>query len=319
VTEILKNVSGTLERGNGTPLPLLTVKPAGVSPSTSLTPATVLHFGSKCLQRLCLMLKLSGRGFAMPNEPSLLQDRLSAIVTRWTLLRNAHGESPKEARVAQERLLQRYGGAIRRYLLGCTRNPDQADELYQEFAIKFIQGGLQGADPDKGRFRHYLKGVLFHLLADQHQKKKRQPLGWHSELPEPADGSSSTPEAEAAFQAEWRAELLANAWTKLEAEEEASGQPWFTVLSYRRDHPDDHSEAMAQALSEKLGKPMTAAAVRQSLHRARERFADVLLDQVVHSLAEPSVEALHEELVDLKLVQYCEVALERYQQGKSPE
>ena len=255
----------------------------------------------------------------MSSEPSLLQDRLSAIVTRWTLLRNAHGDSPAEARVAQERLLQRYGGAIRRYLLGCTRNADQADELYQEFAMKFIQGGLQGANPEKGRFRHYLKGVLFHLLADQHQKKKRQPMGWHSELPEPVDGTSSTPEAEAAFQAEWRAELLSNAWAQLEAEEKASGQPWFTVLTYRRDHPDDRSEAMAQALGEKLGKPMTAAAVRQSLHRARERFADLLLDHVVHSLSEPTVEALHEELVDLKLDHYCEPALERYQQGKSSE
>ena len=107
----------------------------------------------------------------MAAEPSLIQDRLSAIVTRWTLLRNAHAEGPEQARAAQERLLHRYGGAIRRYLLGCTRNPEQADELYQEFAIKFLQGGLQGADPEKGRFRHYLKGVIFHLLADQHQKR----------------------------------------------------------------------------------------------------------------------------------------------------
>lgn len=255
----------------------------------------------------------------MAAEPSLVQDRLSAIVTRWTLLKNAHADGPEQARAAQERLLHRYGGAIRRYLLGCTRNPEQADELYQEFAIKFLQGGLQGADPEKGRFRHYLKGVIFHLLADQHQKKKRQPAGWHSELPEPVDSASSTAESDAAFQEEWRAELLAKAWSSLEAEEKATGQPWFTVLTYRRDHPDDRSEAMAQALGERLGKPMTAAAVRQSLHRAREKFADLLLDQVVHSLQDPTVEALHEELVDLKLVQYCEVALERYQQGNSSE
>lgn len=255
----------------------------------------------------------------MANEPSLIQDRLSVIVTRWTLLQQAHGSSPKTARQAQERLLNRYGGAIRRYLLGCVRNTDQADELYQEFAIKFIEGGLHGANPEKGRFRHYLKGVLFHLLADQHQKRKRQPAGWHSELPEPAESGTSTPEAEAAFQEQWRAELLANAWIQLEAEEKANGQLSFTVLSYRRDHPDDRSEAMAQALSKQSGKPMTAAGLRQSLHRARERFADILLEQVAHSLSEPTVESLQEELVDLKLVQYCEPALERYEQGKSPE
>lgn len=255
----------------------------------------------------------------MAHEPSLIQDRLSAIVTRWTLLKQAHASSTGQARQAQEVLLQRYGGAIRRYLLGCVRDPDQADELYQEFAIKFIQGGLQGANPEKGRFRHYLKGVLFHILADQHQKRKRQPMGWNSALPEPADTSPSSLESEEVFQAEWRAELLADAWSKLEAEEKSSGQPWFTLLTYRRDHPEERSEAMASALSALLGKPISAAALRQSLHRAREHFADILLDQVLHSLSHPTVDALHEELVDLKLLQYCEPALERYQQGTATE
>lgn len=251
----------------------------------------------------------------MAQEPSLLQDRLSAIVTRWTMLKQAHSPADGQSRQAQEALLHRYGGAIRRYLLGCVRQPELADELYQEFAIKFIQGGLQGAHPEKGRFRHFLKGVLFHLLADHHQKQKKQPSGWHSALPEPADQSPPVSLTDEAFQAEWRAELLAQAWTQLEAEEKAHGQPWFTFLSYRRDHPDERSEAMAAALSTNLKKSISAASLRQSLHRARERFADILLDQVLHSLADPSTEALHEELIDLKLLQYCEPALERYQQG----
>lgn len=255
----------------------------------------------------------------MANEPSLIQDRLSVIVTRWTLLQQANGSSRETARQAQERLLNRYGGAIRRYLLGCLRNTDHADELYQEFAIKFIKGDLHGADPEKGRFRHYLKGVLFHLLADQHQKLKKQPIGFNSSIPEPADRSHTSADADAAFQAEWRAQLLAEVWSKLEDEEKSNGQPWYTVLTYRRDHPDERSEAMASALSQIMGKPLTAAAVRQSLHRARERFADILLEQVLHSLSDPTVDALHAELVDLKLLQYCEVALERYQQGTSTE
>ena len=207
-------------------------------------------------------------------------------------------------------------GSRRESLSNCA---DQADELYQEFAVKFIEGGLQGANPEKGRFRHYLKGVLFHLLADQHQKRKRQPQGWHSELPEPADFATSTPESEAAFQAEWRAELLADTWAKLETEEQASGQPWHTVLVHRRDHPKERSEEMATSLGLKLGKSLTAAGVRQHLHRARERFADILLDQVAYSLQEPTVEALHDELIDLNLVQYCEPALERYEQGRHSE
>jgi len=250
----------------------------------------------------------------MPYEPSEIQDRLSAIVTRWTLLQQAHGSDSQDARSAHEALLQRYGGAIRRYLSGCVRQAELADEMYQEFAIRLIQGGLQGADPQKGRFRHYLKGVLFHLLADQHQKIKKQPTGWISQFPEPAVTESSTLQEDTDFLEHWRTEILANSWNTLQAEETTSGQPWYTVLAYRRDHPDQRSEEMAVNLSSQLGKPMNASSVRQALHRARERFAEILLDQVMNSLKESSVDELHAELIDLRLMQYCEPALARLQQ-----
>ena len=41
---------------------------------------------------------------------------------------------------------------------------------------------------------------------------------------------------------------------------------------------------MAAELSPKLGKPLTAQGVRQSLHRARKRFVDLLIQQVAGSL-----------------------------------
>lgn len=241
-----------------------------------------------------------------------LASRLSQIVTQWTLLREAHGGAEGAARAAQARLLEHYGGAVRRYLLGCVRQPELADELFQEFAVRLLQGGLKGASPEKGRFRHFIKGVLFHLLADHHQRQKRQPLPGGSQMPDPAD-SCQLDDPDAEFLANWRAELLAKAWTLMEAEEKRTGQPWHAVLMYRRDHPDERSEAMAEKLSSQLGKLLTAAAVRQLLHRARERFADLLLDQVMHSLTQPSLDALYEELRELNLLHYCQPALDRYQ------
>ncbi len=247
-------------------------------------------------------------------EPSQYSERLSMIVTRWSLLRQAHDEGGDTARFAQERLLARYGGAVRRYLLGCTRNPDMADELYQEFAIKLLQGGMQGAKPEKGRFRHFLKGVLFHLLADQHQKQKRRPLGWKTELPEPMAPFTTTSESDAAFQVEWRAELLNTTWRKLQEEEASQGQPYFTVLAHRREFPKERSEETAISLTGKLGKTYSAPTVRQILHRARERFAYILLEQVTQSLNEPTVEELHQEVVDLDLLKYCKPTLDNIAQ-----
>src|SRR5262245_66561631 len=98
--------------------------------------------------------------------------RLSSIETFWTVLGTAHGDCAEAAAAAQQ-LLQRYTKAVRRYLLGALRDADAADELTQEFALRFMRGDLHRADPEKGRFRDFVKGVLFHLIADHHRKRKR--------------------------------------------------------------------------------------------------------------------------------------------------
>lgn len=67
---------------------------------------------------------------------------------------------------------------------------------------------------------------------------------------------------------------------------------------------------MAEQLSADLGKPLRADAVRQTLHRAREKFAALLLDEVLHTLREPTVETLEAELIDIGLLEYCRPALD---------
>ncbi len=47
------------------------------------------------------------------------------------------------------------------------------------------------------------------------------------------------------------------------------------------------------------------------LHRAREKFAAHLIDDVAQSLTEPTEEQLHEELLDLGLLDYCRSALKK--------
>jgi RNA polymerase sigma-70 factor (ECF subfamily) len=68
---------------------------------------------------------------------------------------------------------------------------------------------------------------------------------------------------------------------------------------------------MAERLTAQLGRPFTAAGVRQTLHRAREKFGDLLLDDVIHSLGHPTGEELEEELAELGLLDHCQPALER--------
>lgn len=251
------------------------------------------------------------------SEQESIADRLSRITTLWSVVGHAHGEPGEAVNAAQRQLLERYGGAIRRYLLAAVRDADGADELFQTFAYRFLHGDLRGANRERGRFRDFLKGVLYHLAADYHNRSRAQPLpAEHSALvAEPP----SLADSDRDFLTSWRDELLAHAWAALERFERDNGQPYFTVLRYRADHPDARSPEMADQLSSQLRKKLSSSSVRQSLHRAREEFADLLLDEVVQSLESPSVEALEQELIDLELWEYCRPAMERRQEQRGKE
>jgi RNA polymerase sigma factor (sigma-70 family) len=242
-------------------------------------------------------------------HPSNSELRISRIDTLWTVVGRAHAADGAVA-AAQRQLLERYGEAARRYLLAATRDADAADELFQEFALRFLHGRLHGAAPERGRFRDYLKGVLRNMVADHHKRARKRPLPLTPDHPEPAVAPSSSADDEA-FLASWRDALLSRSWAALDELEKDSDQPYYTVLRYRADHPETASQEMATALSQVRGKPLTAAGVRQILHRARERFADLLLEEIAQALAEPTDESLSAELIELGLMDYCRPALER--------
>jgi RNA polymerase sigma-70 factor (ECF subfamily) len=241
--------------------------------------------------------------------------RLSRISTLWSLVSEAHHEAGDEVAAAQRQLLQRYSGAIRRYLRGALRDADAAEDLFQEFACRFLRGDLRRADPERGRFRDYVKGVLFHLIADYHKKRQRLPRQIAPEHPDPAVVCEPDADRERDFLASWRDELLTRTWTTLAAADQSNNQYFHAVLRFRADHPEIHSHEMAEQLSALLGKPLTAAGVRKVLERARARFADLLLDEIAQTLTNPTPDQLEEELVDLHLLEHCRSALERRRGG----
>ena len=96
--------------------------------------------------------------------------------THWTTLFRAHqGESDADTG-ARQQLLLRYYGAVYRYLLGIVRDPAAAEDLTQEFAVRFLRGDFRRAAPERGRFRDFLKTAVRHLAMDHwRQKEKASP------------------------------------------------------------------------------------------------------------------------------------------------
>ena len=68
-------------------------------------------------------------------------------------------------------------------------------------------------------------------------------------------------------------------------------------------------QQLAAQVGAQLGKPLTGEGWRQLLHRARRRFAELLVDEVARSLETAEPEQIAEELIDLGLMSYCRAAV----------
>jgi RNA polymerase sigma-70 factor (ECF subfamily) len=226
----------------------------------------------------------------------------------------AHQGTDPVARQTLSELLLRYHGAVYRYLLGMLRDPVVAEEKTQEFAVRFLEGGFGGANPEQGRFRDYLKMALRNQCRDHWRGQNRERDRGMQPLPE--DASAAVPvqaadETDAVFATAWQEELLARTWEALQREEEENGTPYCTVMRLKTEHPKMHSADLAELLAPKLGRLLSEPALLQTVKRARTRFADLLVAEVEHSLGEPTGDELEQELVELQLLDYCKSALQR--------
>jgi RNA polymerase sigma-70 factor (ECF subfamily) len=222
----------------------------------------------------------------------------------------AHGD-PVGAAAARERLLEQYCGAVYRYLLGAVRDPDVAADMTQEFAVRFLRGDFRRADPGRGRFRDYVKAALANLVNDHHRSRCDRPGPLAADAPEPAAPAEPSLPPEQEFLGNWRRELLNQTWAAL-----ADDCPTYhVVLLLRIEQPDLPSPEIAVRAGERLGKPMAADAVRKALQRAHAKFAELLVERVAASLADPTAAELEEELRTLDLLKYCRSALERRSKG----
>jgi RNA polymerase sigma-70 factor (ECF subfamily) len=225
--------------------------------------------------------------------------------TPWSLIRRAHEGDPSAARDAQRELIERYRRAAYRYLLRAVRSSEAAEELFQEFAFRLIRGDFRNANPSAGRFRDYLRASLGHMINDHRRYRQRSPRPLQDDVPAPTPPPRDDEED---FMQSWRTEMLNHAWAKLETENATQ----HAVLAYHVQHPDSTASELSQAISTSLGKSLKPSNVRVTLHRARERFAEALLEEVAQTLDCPTREELAEELRALDLLKLCRRPLQSW-------
>jgi len=196
------------------------------------------------------------------------------------------------------RFVMRYSQAIRAYLKAIFRNDEAAEEACQEFLARFLERGLDAAAPDRGRFRDYLKISVRNTAVAILRRKHERPV-------DPSDLDALATTADDAWVSEWQRVILDKAWRMLELHERKSPQGLhFTVLKLAVDYSDETSDQLSVRASEIAQREINAAAFRKQLSRARQHFAQLIVDEVAQTLTSDVRRDLGEELAELGLLPY---------------
>ena len=226
-------------------------------------------------------------GEALPRSPVF-------VTTHWSVVLTAGGSDTAGARHALEKLCQTYWYPLYAYVRRRNFSPADAEDLTQEFFARFLEHDwVADADREKGRFRTFLLSAMNHFLANEWDKAQAQKRGGGAPLlplefdtaetrysREPADEVT----AEQHFERRWALALLETVTSRLRTEyaQEGKGE-LFAALS-----PclvGDRTAQPYEELAKKLA--LSEGAVKSAVHRLRQRYRQLLRDEIAHTVAGP--------------------------------
>lgn len=146
--------------------------------------------------------------------------------THWSKLTAIKDKSATEFSESWEFLYRLYRAPVFYYFKSKVRDEGLANELTQDFfAYVLEKDTFSRADPQKGKFRHFLRKVLRDFLCDYWDKIKAKKRGGDLPHVPPVDGLDSggdTPED--FFTKQWKMALLNEAIKQVKASLESQGK-----------------------------------------------------------------------------------------------
>jgi RNA polymerase sigma-70 factor (ECF subfamily) len=216
--------------------------------------------------------------------------------TRWSQVALAAGDSAR-SRASLDWLCRAYWEPLRSH--AARRGWKDAEDAVQDFWVNLIEkGALARVDATRGRFRTWLLACLDHHLADRHDHRiavKRGGGREHAELAAAEDEAASA-DPTLAFDRSWAEAMLRRATERLRREA-GGGEARRRQDRLERFLAVNGDAAAYAAAGEEVG--LSEGAVRVAVHRLRARFRDCLRAEAAETLAEPTPQAIDEELGDL--------------------
>ncbi|MEZ5966418.1 MAG: hypothetical protein R3F56_21460 [Planctomycetota bacterium] len=210
--------------------------------------------------------------------------------TRWSLVARA-GTDDLAGRQALAELCQAYWQPVYWLYRRLRVDPERARDLTQGlFAHLLERGDLRRADPQRGRFRAWLRACARHWLADEHERERAHKRGGGAVVlsldvaaEESRYGLQAVDhlDAEALFERRWAQTVIERALVRLEREETTARRgalfPHLRVV-LEGEGPRRPWADLARELDTSEG------ALKVAAHRLRARFRDCLVAEVRDTL-----------------------------------
>jgi RNA polymerase sigma factor (sigma-70 family) len=213
--------------------------------------------------------------------------------THWSVVLEAQGESPA-ADEALEKLCRTYWWPLYGYVRRQGYSPEEAQDLTQGFfALLLERKDFDTVRREKGRLRSYLLTSLKNFLAKSRRRELTVKRGEGRALVsldellareradlEPTDNLT----ADRIYERRWALTLLEQVLTRLENEYRSAGNArlFEHLKEFLSDEPGHRSQA---EIANELG--VTENAVKQAFHRLRQRYRELLRDEIAQTVAVP--------------------------------
>jgi DNA-directed RNA polymerase specialized sigma24 family protein len=214
--------------------------------------------------------------------------------THWSVVLEAQGESPA-AQAALENLCRTYWRPIYGFLRRQGTRPEEAKDITQGFFALILQRkDFHSVRQEKGRLRSFLLASLKHFMANERRDAATIKRGG-GQMRIPLDGIESYDSSEfdrsdmlspaLLYDRRWAFTVLDRVFARLREESQRSLNP--PLLQRLNTLLSDEPERPSQAdIAREFG--MTENAVKQAFHRLRQRYRQLLREEVAHTVATPA-------------------------------
>ena len=230
--------------------------------------------------------------------------------TVWSGVLSASDPDSPERRRRLEQLVTRYWRPVYATLRRSGRHDvEDAKDLTQEFFCRVMSGDfIQRFEPERGRFRHFLKAALKNFLADAYRSGARiKRGGGRRELSLDVEGFESTAgladerqeSPDEIFDRQWADDVMAQGLLALKEELLADGKEVYW-RAYERValEPDPNRRPTYESVAETLGIRTTDVTnyLNHARARLRAHLVGVIADTVDGRIA--AVDELRDLLAD---------------------